>query len=415
MYIEHEAGRWPQPAKNSGIVQQDIAPSQRGNDPVSPVFLPGSLALPGFLLNGFKKMIPILQPKKYKSATKKFRWSTSDEYDLRLVNGYNAGFKFNYHLESVDGIWEIGEKLKLIEERDLFVIRGKPREDYDHPVTRRAGDHYEDVGPHWEHTDRKWLMIDIDDMEGPQDVKYVRGKLPEPFQDVTTFYQWSSSAGMVKRGEDVYDYDPEKSDIRIHLWFWLDRPACSESLREYFKKFDLPIDWKLYNPVQPHYCSAPSFKGGSDPMDKRSDWLPGADEHVELPDCVLDLDDYKELEKKRERQRQKRRQKVENMPSLASDEEIKNRKKKYAISALERAVGQVKSAPSGTRHNTLASEAFSMGTLIGAGMLNEKKTKMLLVKAAKKAGLSKRDAKRTTKDGLRAGKDNPRDLKGIGK
>ncbi|GEM_PF-6049431 len=86
---------------------------------------------------------------------------------------------------------------------------------------------------------------------------------------------------------------------------------------------------------------------------------------------------------------------------------------RYAEAALTDALETVRTAPMGTRHNALCEQAFSMGTLVGAGVLKPTETTRLLVGAATSNGLPDSEAKRTARDGIDAGRAKPRDLTSI--
>jgi len=65
----------------------------------------------------------------------------------------------------------------------------------------------------------------------------------------------------------------------------------------------------------------------------------------------------------------------------------------------------------GCRNTTLNCAAFSLGTLVGAGVLAESIALELLVQAGLASGLRERETIRTARSGLRAGAARPRDLR----
>jgi len=71
-------------------------------------------------------------------------------------------------------------------------------------------------------TPRQWCMIDIDSLAWDGNINdqkamlsYAIQQLPIEFQAVNCWYHFSPSMGI-------------KAGIRVHLWFWLERP-CSVS------------------------------------------------------------------------------------------------------------------------------------------------------------------------------------------
>jgi len=378
-----------------------------------------------------------LVPRQKHRASKVFRWLDSDT--LRLEASYDAGFRFHtcrYPRDgALHGIRDLAELLARAESHDVFCIRGKPRESVDtsRPVTRRKGEQYTDdptePGPHWrEHSEgRRWLMIDLDDLEAPEwlppepgeadlrrAVRYATEALPDCFHDISTFYQWSSSAGMTcTEGGDVYR--ARWSDLRLHLWFWCERRVCGASLREWLREWreetDTPVDPALYHAVQPHFLAVPTFLDGSDPLaGQRSGLLEGASDVVEPPESVVGRSAFVERKKVRERHRRTRSRSV-RVKSKAQTEDAKSQ---YGAAALESACKTVAGAPKGTRETTLRDESYAIGTLVGAGAIDVTRALNALVAAGQSAGLPEREAVDKAARALQAGEGDPRDLSHVG-
>ncbi|WP_084049322.1 phage/plasmid primase, P4 family [Deinococcus hopiensis] len=91
-----------------------------------------------------------------------------------------------------------------------------------------------------------------------------------------------------------------------------------------------------------------------------------------------------------------------------------NAQEKYAQSALQREVDAVRSAGEGGRNHQLNRSAFSVGTLVGAGALDEVQAAHELTEAALAAGLEESEIRDTVRSGLAAGKQSPRDLSTVG-
>jgi hypothetical protein len=369
-------------------------------------------------------------------ASKAFRWR--EDGTLEKVATYDAGWRFRMarvpfdETSTLEGIEGLADALAPIEARnDLLVIRGTPRNPDRRTVNRQYREERNDT-PHWQAPPegRQWLMVDLDDLPAPdgllddtpdagtlrEAVRYATLQLPECFHGATTFYQWSSSAGLECVDGDVYR--PGWDTLRLHLWYWCDRPVCGPSLREWFGTFrddtGVPVDPKLYNPVQPHFVAAPEFCDGPDPLGaRRSSLLQGDRQTVTLPDTVLSASEWREREQQQQQAREARRQRLESTPRRRSDAQVNHATTRYAEAALTDALETVRTAPAGGRHNTLSEQAFSMGTLVGAGVLKPTETFRLLVDAATSNGLPHSEAKRTARDGIDAGKAKPRDLTSV--
>lgn len=81
---------------------------------------------------------------------------------------------------------------------------------------------------------------------------------------------------------------------------------------------------------------------------------------------------------------------------------------RYAAAAVEDAEQIVRTAPEGTRNDTLNREAFGIGRLVAAGAIPEGNAEELLVTAACDAGLPEAEARRTVAGAFRASASSPR-------
>lgn len=84
------------------------------------------------------------------------------------------------------------------------------------------------------------------------------------------------------------------------------------------------------------------------------------------------------------------------------------RRHAYVFRAVEGEVQRVLDATEGTRNVTLNRAAFSLGQLVGAGLLDADAAAGALLTAAGAAGLPEREAAATVRSGLRAGAQHPR-------
>lgn len=80
----------------------------------------------------------------------------------------------------------------------------------------------------------------------------------------------------------------------------------------------------------------------------------------------------------------------------------------YTAAALRNEVERVNTAAPGTRNDTLNRAAYSLGRLIGAGLLDRDEVTTQLQRAARSAGLPAREVVATTRSGLAAGIAHPR-------
>jgi hypothetical protein len=86
----------------------------------------------------------------------------------------------------------------------------------------------------------------------------------------------------------------------------------------------------------------------------------------------------------------------------------------YAVTALTQEAARVESATVGTRNDTLNRAAYSLGTLVGGGILERSEVEAELTQAALAAGLDARGTASTLRSGLTAGIARPRRPAGFG-
>ncbi|MEI3783831.1 phage/plasmid primase, P4 family [Pectobacterium brasiliense] len=95
-------------------------------------------------------------------------------------------------------------------------------------------------------------------------------------------------------------------------------------------------------------------------------------------------------------------------------ERSEDQRENYAQSALAREAERVRGTGEGGRNQALNDAAFSVGTLVGAGVLDEAQARQELTEAAQQAGLDLSEIRDTLHSGLTAGKQKPRDLTRVG-
>jgi Bifunctional DNA primase/polymerase, N-terminal len=98
-------------------------------------------------------------------------------------------------------------------------------------------------------------------------------------------------------------------------------------------------------------------------------------------------------------------------PSVQTRQVIVRGSSAYANKAAELECFRVAGAAVGTRNDALNRAAFNIGTLVGAGLLDESVATHSLYTAAQRAGLPDKETIATIESGLRAGVAHPREVK----
>lgn len=223
--------------------------------------------------------IALLHPVDGGHTSKEFK--LTEDGDI-TTNSYQSGTYFNAEIYTVSDIESLSQLLSDPDKvKSTIIIRGLPHEDIDLaiPVRRKIyratteQTHFNEQ-PFIDQP-QPWLMIDIDKFQLPTKlnviedteaaIEYTVQQLPPEFHNVTYHWQLSSSAGL---------FSPDK--LSVHLWFWSINPILTYDLRVWAKAYNglyesKLIDQALYNPVQPHYVTDPSFFPPlNDPIQKRS-------------------------------------------------------------------------------------------------------------------------------------------------
>lgn len=327
---------------------------------------------------------------------------------------YDRGLWFTVEEVPVNGVVELGQLLERLE-RDphACLIRGRPLPDVDRAQTRRLlyPQLEEDgtlVPETFEAAARRYIALDFDDLpvplwneddlarrrkaiardraehprrppkteddgedydlageEDPAPIDPARdwslicraaiSTLPVEFHNAHAWWQMTSSAGI-------------KTDIRMRLWFWLDRLVTDAEAKRWLA--DSPVDCSLYSAVQVHYTSAPIFEPRSaDPVPCRSGmWWRHVDA-VSVPE--LPEPEFVPVESVISGDWQR--------PANATGDPTR-RAEAYAKAALH----GVETAAPGGRHPTLMGVTVRLYSLADAGLLDPGDVTRRLLEAAQK-------------------------------
>ena len=125
---------------------------------------------------------------------------------------FSPGSEFLVSQQSVHDLPSLASVIVGLEaEPTKAVIRGLPLLPESEPVARQS-QNFSTISHHW-------CMIDIDNLPWNGDLQnqkamleYASSQLPPEFQQADCWYHFSSSMGI-------------KQGIRVHLWYWLNRPS----------------------------------------------------------------------------------------------------------------------------------------------------------------------------------------------
>ncbi|MBT4745535.1 MAG: hypothetical protein HOO20_20270 [Rhodospirillaceae bacterium] len=192
---------------------------------------------------------------------------------------YSAGYLFRWRETPVAGIDDLARVIAGLGSHD-FPIRGSIHDDVrDQDKLRKK---LVNFGGHDGATPCQWAMFDLDKVpenpaldlyEEPEDVAewLISEYLPKPFHDVSCYWQFSSSAGLIP-------------GLSAHLFFWLDRQICGGDLKHYLAAHAPYVDpAPIGNDVQPHYVAPPIFENCPDPLPRRAGLMQREHDFATLP------------------------------------------------------------------------------------------------------------------------------------
>ncbi|MFZ6733622.1 DEAD/DEAH box helicase [Undibacterium sp. Ji42W] len=208
---------------------------------------------------------------------------------------------------------------RLSTQKNAMIIRGSPQKVTGKPM-RRTSENFPEP-----ESGCSWLMIDFDNLPLPEGmsplgleaINHCISKLPAEFHNVSYFYQFSASAGILKP-----DGTPLKTGLNVHLFFWLNRKETGKKLADYlilhcietgfyektFDRSEAPfIRWGvdpavLRSSVQPHYVGLPVLGPSvrcNLPREFRQGQVRTSRNEVSLPEFSPDMGKIAASERKR--------------------------------------------------------------------------------------------------------------------
>ena len=342
-------------------------------------------------------------------ATKKHIYSNGEH--IKSIP-YSRPYLFDAKEVEYNGICGLYDLLKELEQKERqFIIRGSIAGDK--PWLRKTPRFFKKKkdcdDPPFSQDDKELIMFDIDNIIKPswiftdelnpdtQELKWaaawVHEQLPQPFADANCIFQYSASAFL-----------PGKNEIKLHLWFILDKKVCCPSIRAYTKNMKM-FDDAIYNPVQPLYTAAPIFKGIEDPLKGgRLGTLRGKKGFTEVrtPPELESLEEYKEGIK----------MKYSAVKKGLFKGDVPYRFRKYSNAVLKNSCEKIRKCSTGSRNITYFKVAAALGNIIATGVLCRESVIQQLHRANDNGqdALEYHEADRVFKNGISQGELEPFDF-----
>jgi hypothetical protein len=202
-----------------------------------------------------------------RAQTKVFRFNDDQFEKIGVI----FSERYDWAWITIDDLNSLSQTLSDLESQsDRMVVRGSPVSGIKEGqlINRRMNGAGANIGSNL----TQWLCIDIDDLDLPDKMadfnthafdiaRFATQGLPPEFHGVDFHFQFSASMGI-------------KPGIRIHLWYWLERPISDDEAKAWLETANPRVDLSLYSPIQPHFTAAPIFDPpDSDPVKVRSGLL----------------------------------------------------------------------------------------------------------------------------------------------
>jgi hypothetical protein len=210
---------------------------------------------------------------------------------------------------------------------------------------------------------RWWVALDLEGVQRPAHLPatdlygcadLVLRRLPEIFRKAHRIIQASGGHGI-------------KPDIRLRIWYWLDRAVTCRELKLWLR--GTPADPALFNSAQLCYTAAPSFENGAvDPVPRRIASIAGTPTIPVPPPETFGA-----------RPRESGRNAASALPAAGS-----HLGDQYARAALVRAVDRILQAEK--RHPAIIAECRSLARLVHSGILAESHFRTVVEQASRAVG-----------------------------
>lgn len=210
---------------------------------------------------------------------------------------YGDGKYFRAEVVPLGGLGDLHDLLQVLaKDTRAFCIRGEPVPGRDLTRIRRTKKTKDGEAAGFREVPRRWVMIDVDSLDDTYEPNWgsvegcqqaadrLLGQLPMELRTAGYVWQVSSSAGV-------------KSGLRMHLFFWLDRPLGEAELTRWGEAVNDAagqkiVDTAVFRTVQPLYTANPLFDNMLDPVARRIGYVPGAP--AKLPKLTQRADAWRE-------------------------------------------------------------------------------------------------------------------------
>lgn len=180
--------------------------------------------------------------------------------DIATKGKVEMAYEHSSYTLPVENIEDLYNAIGIVRDTpNAYIIRGLGQSEYQEKVRRTLFNDGDQTQPNFMEVGSAWICCDFDSYEVPDIVPrtsklameyLIQNYLPKVFHNVSYIYQWSASAGLEYKSQQV------KPGTSIHLFFYLDSLLTNDKFKTWFaKQIKNGFDKSTFNTITPIFVN----------------------------------------------------------------------------------------------------------------------------------------------------------------
>lgn len=199
-----------------------------------------------------------------KPSTK--RYTINPESDYPEKGAIQKSYYHDCYELPVNNLADLYDQILIARNtKNGYIIRGKPQQEYQSKIRCKLWLDENKTQPNLAESGSAWVCLDFDKAETPEELDrnsieaiefLIDNNLPKVFKNTSFIYQWSASAGLEYRGQEI------KPGTNVHLFFYLDKLVTNTQFKFWFNKqiSKENFDPSTFNTVLPIFVNSDVIK-----------------------------------------------------------------------------------------------------------------------------------------------------------
>lgn len=198
-----------------------------------------------------------------KSSTK--HYIIDKESDIAQKGRVEMAYEHESYTLPVENIDDLFAMIKIVRNTEnSYIIRGLGQKEYQTKVRRTLYLDDAENELNFMEVGSSWICCDFDNYEVPDNINrtskeaieyLIENHLPKQFMDVSYVFQWSASAGLEYKLQQI------KPGTSVHLFFYLDTLLTNEKMKVWFsKRIEEGFDRSTFNTITPIFVNTKIIK-----------------------------------------------------------------------------------------------------------------------------------------------------------